>query len=94
MLAKTICQGEHGKARHWRRSSKTTEKINACSGKSTATCGNTPSWDVYQHWSTYSVGDMRVHDDALYECHDPQWAQSYAPSSPYGYLAWTHVTDC
>jgi hypothetical protein len=57
-------------------------------------CEGVAAWTNTQHWSTYSVGDRRTDGGKLWECHNPQWAQSYAPSSAWGYLAWTFVADC
>jgi hypothetical protein len=57
-------------------------------------CEGVPLWSAGQHWQTYTIGDKRVDGGKLYQCHDPQWAQSYAPSSSWGYLAWTYLQDC
>lgn len=64
------------------------EPSNACEG--------VLPWTNTQHWSTYAVGDKRTDGSPkkLYELHDKAWAQSYAPSSAWGYLAWTYLQDC
>jgi hypothetical protein len=57
-------------------------------------CDGIAAWDINQHWSTYSVGDRRKDGGKAWECHTPAWAQSYAPSSQWGYLGWTYLFDC
>ncbi len=53
-----------------------------------------PEWDSTQHWSTYSIGDRRTWNGAVYECKDPQWAQSYAPDTAAGLqYGWTKLYD-
>lgn len=53
-----------------------------------------PEWDSTQHWSTYSIGDRRTWNGAVYECKAPEWAQSYAPDSEAGLLyGWTKLTE-
>ena len=55
---------------------------------------DTPTWDSAQHWSTYTVGDLRKWNGAVYECKDPQWAQSYAPDTAAGLqYGWTKIVD-
>lgn len=63
-------------------------------GGTTNPCEGVVAWDQNQHWSTYQVGDRRTDGGKLWECHTPQWAQSYAPSSQWGNLAWTFIADC
>jgi len=53
-----------------------------------------PEWDSTQHWSTYSIGDRRTWNGAIYECKAPEWAQSYVPDSEAGLLyGWTKLTE-
>ncbi|MFP4365512.1 MAG: carbohydrate-binding protein [Bacteroidales bacterium] len=60
----------------------------------TGSCDGIAAWDSNQHWSEYSVGDKRTNDGRAWECHDPQWAQSYEPAGSSGHLAWTYLHNC
>jgi hypothetical protein len=57
-------------------------------------CDGVAAWDGTQHWSTYTIGDRRTDNGGLYELHTQAWAQSFAPSSANGNLAWTFIQAC
>lgn len=58
-------------------------------------CEGVAAWNAGQHWSTYTIGDQRTSNGALYECKDPQWAQSFAPHTTEGLqFGWTYLGDC
>lgn len=52
------------------------------------------AWNPSQHWSTYSLGDKRSDGGKYWRCINPSWAQSYAPSSTWGYMGWEISTTC
>jgi Tfp pilus assembly protein PilX len=51
-------------------------------------------WSPTQHWSTYTLGDKRSDGGKYWKCTNTSWAQSYAPSSSWGYLGWTQIASC
>lgn len=51
-------------------------------------------WSPTQHWSTYTLGDKRSDGGKYWKCINTSWAQSYAPSSAWGYLGWTQIASC
>ena len=56
-------------------------------------CREVNPWDPNQHWSTYTLGDLRTNDGRLWECIDI--AYSYLePSSPHGHYGWNFIANC
>lgn len=55
---------------------------------------NVVMWNPTDHWATYAIGDLRKWNDAIYECKNPTFAQSYEPDSVAGLqYAWTFITN-
>lgn len=61
--------------------------------KSTATGCDAEEWDSGQHWSTYTVGELRTNNNQLWRVTNIAWTY-YEPSGAYGYLGWEYVQDC
>ena len=56
-------------------------------------CEGVKTWDVNDHWTTYSVGDRRIDEGKLYECHNVGFSY-HKPSGAHGHHGWTYIQDC
>src|SRR6266496_2172505 len=56
-------------------------------------CTGVAPWDSMQIWNEYHVGDLRVHNGALWNCHTPAWCQT-EPGGPNSDLGWTKQATC
>ena len=56
-------------------------------------CEGVQTWDPNDHWTTYVVGDRRVDEGKLYECHNVGFSY-YKPSGPNGHHGWTFIQNC
>lgn len=56
-------------------------------------CEGVKVWDANDHWTTYTVGDRRVDEGKLYECHNTAFSY-HKPSGAHGHHGWTYIQDC
>ncbi len=56
-------------------------------------CEGVQEWDPNQHWTEYTLGDLRTNDDRLWECINVGFSY-YEPSGPYGHYGWSEIGPC